>query len=76
LNETSQALAQTQHALEAQRYRAEQAETMFAGAQAAADAQRKRADAIEASAFWRATAIPRRLVHRLKLLVRRHAGAA
>jgi chromosome segregation ATPase len=69
LIETSRALDEALRVSVEQRYRAEQAEAMAVSAQAECNAQRQRADAIETSAFWRATAIPRRLVHRLKFRV-------
>jgi hypothetical protein len=76
LDKTRQELTGTQRALVAERHRAEQAEDACACAQAETSAHRRRADAIEASAFWRATAVPRRVVHRLKRVVSRKTAVA
>lgn len=55
--------------IDAERHRAERAEAAYIQAQAEALAQKRRADMIEASTFWRATAIPRHLAERSKRLL-------
>jgi hypothetical protein len=73
LSDARDALGKAYRTIDAERRRAGQAESASFQALAEAEAQRLRAEAIEASTFWRSTVIPRRLAERAKRLVRRQS---